>query len=831
MTESYPEIYLRDASLTRLCRVDDPVEFEAPLQQNDASTWYLRLPAGSEAGDYLAGWPDDAQARGIIVVKDGVTLLSGPIRAVSFNQAPGEEGSEIELSGIDDTGELIDRLALPVPGGPPYTSAEFDVFTGTAENAIRYYADVNAGLSAVAARRLPGLELGAWSRIGLPISFVAASDRNELAGSNIDIPKPTGAVQEDLLIAYLWFASDATIQTAPPGWTLYDSRTYRTGIYYQQIWYRRIASNDPALYTWRVSYNAVRDALMVGYRGVDTTTPIEAIAFAENLPSNTNNPTLPSVTTLTNNAIVVGMVKNSNYVGVGKIFAPTGWETRLMNPGHPRFIGDILKGTPGAVSGSANAEVSNTWFNTSLVLRPANPTAGMAGTWRARFDNLLELIRSIAAQAGLNFQVAQAADSDTRALTITQTADRSGEVVFSRELQSLSEAERAAEGPTANYVYALGGGEGNQREIVERGDSESIVRYWRAETATDERSKTGAELGQAIDEEIEKGAPHVGYTLEPGLDVFVFGRDYQLGDTVGVVVDGRGYTAVVRTVDIRLDENGYRVVPALTPNVSTGPSRGFSVRSLNTRLNQLERQSEGFTIGMVMGWARDQNFIPSGWQLCDGTGGTLDLRGRFPIGADLSNVRGNGAIALAAIGGAPSYSLAAHAHSHSHTDDHLHTDDHTHADDHWHHGPYHAHSDDHNHAAPDHLHYPGGLTMGGPSTQPTVTAGTGPVAGSNHIHTMSGMVGSVDRTLTTNLKSQNGASGSTGSEGNGQTDAKSTAGYGGNTGTKSSGGNTGTKSAAGYGATTGTDATSTGAATIALYPPYQAVHWIQRVSV
>ena len=40
-----------------------------------------------------------------------------------------------------------------------------------------------------------------------------------------------------------------------------------------------------------------------------------------------------------------------------------------------------------------------------------------------------------------------------------------------------------------------------------------------------------------------------------------------------------------------------------------------------------------FTTGMIMLWSGASSDIPSGWALCDGSGATPDLRGRFIIGA------------------------------------------------------------------------------------------------------------------------------------------------------------------------------------------------------
>ena len=45
--------------------------------------------------------------------------------------------------------------------------------------------------------------------------------------------------------------------------------------------------------------------------------------------------------------------------------------------------------------------------------------------------------------------------------------------------------------------------------------------------------------------------------------------------------------------------------------------------------------------GMIMMWHGSIATIPSGWHLCDGTAGTIDLRNKFLIGAGDTYSPGN----------------------------------------------------------------------------------------------------------------------------------------------------------------------------------------------
>lgn len=63
--------------------------------------------------------------------------------------------------------------------------------------------------------------------------------------------------------------------------------------------------------------------------------------------------------------------------------------------------------------------------------------------------------------------------------------------------------------------------------------------------------------------------------------------------------------------------------------------------------------------GMIMGWHGSVASIPSGWHLCDGNAGTIDLRDKFIVGA-------GGDLLPGATGGANSQTHAFTGDGHSH---------------------------------------------------------------------------------------------------------------------------------------------------------------------
>lgn len=146
-------LFSRDAALRRTGQVEDFRSLQMPLRFNRTSTWVLELDATSPAVGLLG------RTDGLIVERNGVTLLSGPV--VSINRESSGDRNTVTITGVDDTVWLERRLALPVPTGPPYTASEYDDKQAVAETVLRWYVDRNLGPGAVAARRLPYLTLPA----------------------------------------------------------------------------------------------------------------------------------------------------------------------------------------------------------------------------------------------------------------------------------------------------------------------------------------------------------------------------------------------------------------------------------------------------------------------------------------------------------------------------------------------------------------------------------------------------------------------------------------------------------------------------------------------
>jgi hypothetical protein len=122
---------------------------EITLRFNDIGRGRLTIPASLVQFDLF-----DNLYR-LRIRRNGSNLLSGPVTDITRDW----DGQDdlITIGITDDLYLLETRLIVPVPSGPPYTSADHDVRTGAIETVMHQYVYYHAGAGAKAERRIPGL--------------------------------------------------------------------------------------------------------------------------------------------------------------------------------------------------------------------------------------------------------------------------------------------------------------------------------------------------------------------------------------------------------------------------------------------------------------------------------------------------------------------------------------------------------------------------------------------------------------------------------------------------------------------------------------------------
>jgi hypothetical protein len=239
---------------------------------------------------------------------------------------------------------------------------------------------------------------------------------------------------------------------------------------------------------------------------------------------------------------------------------------------------------------------------------------GKTITGRARFDNLLELLKALALKGGgLGFRVVQISFNQETSdhsepkleFQVYRPEDKTDWVIFSPSRGNLAEFDYTQEPPEANFVIAGGGGEGKSRYFAWAGDEPSRAFYGTIEGFLDKRNTGSAEpteeekkeIIDSIYEELENKTERTGLSIKPiDTAAIKFGRDYKEGDKVSVVIeDSEGKPEVIqdiaREVSITLDQNGEQIEPVIgTTGVGTTLRLLDRIRNLEARLSQLEKR-------------------------------------------------------------------------------------------------------------------------------------------------------------------------------------------------------------------------------------------------
>lgn len=169
-------VEVRDSSFARVGQLlpQDLVGFEAVLRFNNVGNWSIPLPADHPMADALR-----APGAGLIVTGPEGVIMSGPTTGAKRTQSQDDPIGTWEISGVDDSVVLAERLAYPTP-----TTADvgaqtnaYDVRTGVASTVISAYVNANIGPGAPSARKIPNLTLAPDTAIGSTVTGNARFER------------------------------------------------------------------------------------------------------------------------------------------------------------------------------------------------------------------------------------------------------------------------------------------------------------------------------------------------------------------------------------------------------------------------------------------------------------------------------------------------------------------------------------------------------------------------------------------------------------------------------------------------------------------------------
>lgn len=215
-------------------------------------------------------------------------------------------------------------------------------------------------------------------------------------------------------------------------------------------------------------------------------------------------------------------------------------------------------------------------------------TLGSSVSFSARFDNLGEMLSSLAnvSSPQLGFDIKQSGSG--LQFAVYQPTDRTGTIRMDTDNETLQKA-------TYGYGYGKtraivgGGGEGTARQFVEVASSPAESTWSRrVEAFVDQRQESDAtKLTQAGTDLLnESGGTITSMDVVPTNDTTMsYGTDFYLGDKVTVAVAAQQVTGIVSTVQVTIGEDGVRVGCTIGNPVGFDYEAVLSKRQTDTTAN------------------------------------------------------------------------------------------------------------------------------------------------------------------------------------------------------------------------------------------------------
>jgi len=179
-----------------------------------------------------------------------------------------------------------------------------------------------------------------------------------------------------------------------------------------------------------------------------------------------------------------------------------------------------------------------------------------------RFQNLLTAVKALCV-ANL-YSIRPVWDNDNMKIyyEVFQGRDLSNGIVFTEQLNNVSQTERIAVSPECNFIIGGGVGEMEEREFATAQDDDSIAEWGRIESYLDVRNEHNIEK-HVQDDLKKKAGDRSGYsvTASDADNAPQYGVDYRVGDFVSMKIDDTYVAAQVQQCQIDVSEGSETVSP------------------------------------------------------------------------------------------------------------------------------------------------------------------------------------------------------------------------------------------------------------------------------
>ena len=211
------------------------------------------------------------------------------------------------------------------------------------------------------------------------ISFTdSATNDNGPGATTLTLSKPAGVAAGDVMLAQITFAGGSSVNvTAPSGWTQVGSDNNNGTSVGQRVYSKVATGSEPSSYTWILSSLKKAAGGISGYRGVDTSSPVDAVAFGAGSGTSLTAPSVDPTVRSTRVVRLFGTLANTT------LSAPTGLteryeraNTNVAAPAGPTASADDADQFSDAATGPASSTAGSTaaWVAQTVALdwRQAN---------------------------------------------------------------------------------------------------------------------------------------------------------------------------------------------------------------------------------------------------------------------------------------------------------------------------------------------------------------------------------------------------------------------------------------------------------------------------
>ena len=189
------------------------------------------------------------------------------------------------------------------------------------------------------------------------------------------------------------------------------------------------------------------------------------------------------------------------------------------------------------------------------------PFGGQASVY-LRFQNLLSAVVSTCRKNGYNIRANWDKNNSKVFYELFTGTNLSQDIIFTEQLNNITNSEFIAKAPEGNSLIAGGKGEMTEREFAYADNATSIDQWGRIEKFVDARNQDGLEdyVNGKLDEKSENV---IGYscTASDSDNAPQFGKDYNLGDIISMKVGTTYIAAEVQQVEIEVSGGRETISP------------------------------------------------------------------------------------------------------------------------------------------------------------------------------------------------------------------------------------------------------------------------------